>query len=584
MQPPVPLAPAPKPPVVVVAESKWPVPMRVMTWTDEGLAQIGQLPDAPPATYPARWFVEPTRALDPAGFTKLVGALREEKTPGLSLRGQPTTNLAELVELPDLSALLLDDLPITSRDLAFDLRGLRRLYLARTQVDDKAVDAIARHAALEVLDLEDTAITDKGLAALGTLRDLQALDLAGTRITDAAGPSLARFAKLSILDVGGTKIAAKTIAAITQRLALTELFIDHTHVGKEIAKLAVFAPGLRRFDASTLASNYRPTDADVEWLARAPHLIEVGLSGAAIHDKLVLALAGKPHLRELKLASTQVVTAIPAIAKLVKLEEIDLANLPVDDASAAALLAMPAMRSVRLDGTPITDKAMVKPGPALVELFVSKTKVTDVGLAILDHTPKLEALGVGELGVGDATLGRIGKLSALHTLVLSKAGAAGRTLIVLGGLTQLDRLYLDGTRADDDTIAALAAVRELRVLHLAGTSVSDAALPTLRSFRHLDELTVGDTRLSKAIANLDAWPQLRTLSLFGLEIRDPELGTLIRRGSLVTLDLSATDITDPAPLVALPKLRTLGLSNTMLSPAGASAVPMLAARGIEVVR
>jgi Leucine-rich repeat (LRR) protein len=577
---------APKPAPPPVAESRWPVPMRVMTWTGEGVEQIGTLPDAPPTSYPTHWFVEPARALDADGFGKLVRTLREENTPGLSLRGQPTASfLPELVDLPDLKALLLDDLPLTSKELVFELRELERLYLARTQIDDKAVETIARHTKLKVLDLEDTSIGDAGLAGLAPLANLHAIDLAGTRITDAGGTALAAFGKLAILDLGGTKIAAKTIDVISKRLAITELFIDHTHAGKEISKLAAFAPGIRRFDASLLASNYKPTDTDLDWLARAPHLIEVNVSGAAIHDKLALALAAKPTLRELKLASTQVTAAaIPTLVKNPKLEEVDLANLPVDDASAAALLAMPEMRVLRLDGTPITDKAMAKPGPALVELYVSKTRVTDAGLGILDALPKLQALGLGDLGVGDVTLARIAKLTGLHTLVLSKAGAGVRSLAVIGTLASLDRLYLDDTRTEDDTIAALAGLRELRVLHLAGTSVSDASLPTLRSFRHLDELTVGDTRLTKAIANLDAWPQLRTLSLFGLEIRDPELGLVLRRRSLVTLDLSATDVTDPAPLIALPNLRTLGLSNTMLSPAGTQAIKAIAARGIEVVR
>ena len=90
---------------------------------------------------------------------------------------------------------------------------------------------------------------------------------------------------------------------------------------------------------------------------------------------------------------------------------------------------------------------------------------------------------------------------------------------------------------------AFAGLVELRALHLAGTSVSDVSLPILRGFRHLDELTLGDTRMTKAAINLDSWPQLRTLSLFGLELRDGELPAIVKRSSLVTLDLSATDIT-----------------------------------------
>ncbi len=564
-----------------VAASRWPVPVRVMAWNGDGIEQLGTLPDSPPGTYPALWFIEPIGKLDADGFAKLVRILREDRIPGLSLHGQSASLLGALVELPELRALLLDNLPLLSSDLVFTLPALERLYLARTQIDDRAIDAITRHDKLRVLDVEDTALTDAGLAKLVGL-DLHALNVAGTRITDAGGAVLGKFSKLAILDAGGTKIGAKTVDAIS-KLAITELFIDHTFVGKEISKFAAFAPGIVRFDASMLAT-YKPTDADVEWLAKAPHLVEVGLSNAKVHDKLVLAIAAKPHLRELKLASTEISAAIPVIATLTKLEEIDLANLPVDDAAGSALLAMPRMRVLRLDGTKITDGAMKKPSPNLIELYVSKTKVTDAGLGILDATPKLEALGLGDLGVTEVTLARIIKLRALHTLVLSKAGANPSSLASLGRLTDLGRLYLDDTRTDDNTIAAFTKLVDLRALHLAGTQISDASLPILRSFRGLDELTIGDTRLTKAVADLEAWPQLRTLSMFGLQVKDSELPSIVRRSSLVTLDLSATDITDPSPLISMPKLRLLGLSNTLLSPQGQSAVGTFATKGIEVVR
>lgn len=578
--------PTPPPPAATVeapapASSRWPVRVRVMTWSANGLEQLGALPDAPPAALPAAWFIEPTQPLDAEGFARLLEIVREDKIPGLSLRGQSASLVGALVDLPDLQALVLDDLPLLSRDLVFSLPALQRLYLARTQIDDRAIATIKRHTALRVLDLEDTALTDRGLAELTALPELHALDIAGTRITDAGGEVLGSLGKLAILDAGGTKIGARTITAIA-RLPLTELFIDHTFAGKEIAKLAVLAPGIRRFDASELAT-YKPTDADLEWLARAPDLIEVGLSGAKVHDKLILAIAQKPSLRELALAGTEIKAAIPVLATLTRLEKVDLANLPVDDASAAALLAMPAMRVVRLDGTPITDAALRTAGPALTELYVSKTKVTDAGLAVLDTTPKLEALGLGDLGVTELTIARVARLRALHTLVLTKARAEPAAYVALGRLPELGRLYLDDTHAGDDAIESLAG-RDLRVLHLAGSSVSDAALPVLRSFRQLDELTLGDTRMTKAAANLDAWPQLRTLSLFGLALRDSELPSILRRSSLVTLDLSATDITDPSPLIAMPNLRLLGLSNTLLSPTGQNALPVFANRGIEVVR
>src|SRR4029079_17154424 len=94
-------------------------------------------------------------------------------------------------------------------------------------------------------------------------------------------------------------------------------------------------------------------------------LVEIGLSGAKVHDPLALTLVKLPGLRELRLAETAITVAtIRAIAARSELEEIDLADTPVDDASAAALLAGPQLRIARLDGTPISNAALAgRPGP-----------------------------------------------------------------------------------------------------------------------------------------------------------------------------------------------------------------------------
>jgi hypothetical protein len=60
--------------------------------------------------------------------------------------------------------------------------------------------------------------------------------------------------------------------------------------------------------------------------------------------------------------------------------------------------------------------------------------------------------------------------------------------------------------------------------------------------------------------------------------------SIAKRRSLVTLDLSATDVRDPSPLLALSNLRMLGLAQTKISTQGAQAVQTLRARGVEIVQ
>lgn len=586
--------PAPGP--AVGDPSPWPYAMRVYTWTPDGIAQVGELPwQPPPAGLATPWYIESTGTLDQPKLAQVVTEMRKAHIPGLSLREQPIAPwLGELRDLPDLRALILEGTAVNGASLAaMDVSSLVRLYLARTAVDDAAVTAaVARQPGLEVLDLEATAVGDAAARSISKLPELRALNLANTRLTDAGGAELRALAKLHIVDLGRTKVGAKTIAALST-LAIRELFLDGTRAGKEIASLAVFAPGIRRFDVSNLVP-YKPVDADVAWLAAAPELVELGLSASRVTDKLALELVKLPKLSRLRLAGTPITkVAIAAIAArdgkagFEPLQELDLAATPVDDANAALLVAGPRMRILRLDLTQITDAALSAPsgaGPSLAELYISFTKVTDAGLALLDQRPQLAGLGLAEAKIGPVTLARIAKLTALRTLVLTGVDVPADALHGLGRLHELESLYLERTRTGDETLAALAPLRYLRTLHLGNTSVSEASLAILRNFTLLEELTIGDTQMRATIADLDAWPQLHTLSLIGLELGDTVLPSIARRTSLATLDLSGTEVRDPAPLATLPNLRTLGLAQTKLSKEGDASVKVLAKRGVEVVK
>jgi internalin A len=578
----------PKPPVQAVLAAQpgsiWPVPMRVMTWTSDGIVQVGELPDHPPtSTIATPWFVEPERVLGPEEFSKLVAALRSEHIHGLSLRGQAEVRLDKLESLPDLTALVLDDTPTTDDDLAELRLVLERLYLQRTDVDDAGIaHLVTRQPQLQVLDVEGCAIGNPAAIAISRLAELHALDLASTLVDDTGGAELGTLAKLEILDLGNTKIGERTIAAI-RPLALRELFIGYTLVGKEIATLGGYAPGLVRFDAGSLASEYKPTDADVAWLANAPNLVEVGLSGANIHDKLALMIFALPGLRVVRFAATKITNA--PIVKLVahtELRELDLGDTPVDDASAAAFLALPELHMLRLDGTPIGDAGLAAvPGPKLEELYVSHTKVTDIGLAVLDRLPHLIGLGLGETAITEATIARVAKLVELRTLVLSKTRT--EQLGSLGALHRLERLYLNDTHLGDTDFANYGKLTRLRVLHVDTTDISNDSLDVLRGFKRLEELTIGDTRVEPDVTRLEL-PHVHTLSLVGLELHDTDLAGLAHLTALTGLDLSATEVTDPSPLAMLPNLRVLGLAETKLSKTGIEWVKTLAARGIDIRR
>ena len=526
--------------VATVAPPAWPVPVRVMTWSGIGPVELGQLPDRPPASYPALWYVEPVHPIGDAGLRDLVVALRRDHVPGLSLRGQPVAAmLGELRDLPDLAALVVDDTDVDGATLAaLDLR-LTRLYAARTAIDDAAVAALAvRQPSLEVVGFEECPIGDAGARALAQLVQLRAVDLDSTMITDDGGAALGALASLRIVDLGHTKVGTRTATALAQ-LPIEELFVDGTRMGRALGELAPLAPTLVRFDASSVV-DHAPVDRDVAWLAAAPNLVEVGLDGAIVHDPLVRAIVAKPGLRQIRLAGTPItLPTIQLLAAHPGLDEVDLARTVIDDATVTKLLAGSSLRVLRLDATNIGDAALAAPAlPALRELYLSRTHVGDAGLALLDATPELTALGLaGDAAVGAPTIARIAKLARLKTLVLDQVGG---DLHPLAALRELERLYVEQTNADDALVAALPA--ELRVLHLASTHVTDAALRSLRGMRALEELTLGSTAIDGGLDDLAAWPRMHVLSLFGLPLDDGAVAALARAPSLAVLEIGRAHV------------------------------------------
>jgi hypothetical protein len=85
--------------------------------------------------------------------------------------------------------------------------------------------------------------------------------------------------------------------------------------------------------------------------------------------------------------------ALPHVAKLSHLRQLDLSGTAVDDAGLANLTRLKALKYLNLDGTLVSNEGIPQLAklPALRELHVSNTSVTDLGLEELRRThPDLE--------------------------------------------------------------------------------------------------------------------------------------------------------------------------------------------------
>ena len=117
---------------------------------------------------------------------------------------------------------------------------------------------------------------------------------------------------------------------------------------------------------------------------------------------------------------------------------------------------------------------------------------------LLDAAPALLDLNLAGTDVSDDALSNLSHLIGLRGVVLVRTRVGNRGLLHLAKLKNLEELYLDGTQVTDDGLRCLANTRSLRTLTLCKTAVTDAGLEWLLDrLDNLELLSVEDTGVTQ---------------------------------------------------------------------------------------
>lgn len=220
---------------------------------------------------------------------------------------------------------------------------------------------------------------------------------------------------------------------------------------------------LAQLDLATsldLAGSRRVSDAGLQHVARMPRLERLNLSGCDITDHGLAALRELPKLREFYLYHHRGISdeGLAHLAVCEQLERVHLAGSHSGDGTIRALTGKPTLRH-----------------------FQSGSEVTDAGLGLLDGFPVFKTWQGGEPafslmtfqpepnslllrgGITDEGLARLAGLDGLFALNLDDA----RLAISAAGvkpLAALAHLAWLGIEAIDETMDAIAALPRLRML------------------------------------------------------------------------------------------------------------------------
>ena len=227
------------------------------------------------------------------------------------------------------------------------------------------------------------------------------------------------------------------------------------------------------------------TNADLAGITGLRDLAALRLSGKSgattVDDDGLRHLAGLTALRTLMLDHLWVSgEGLAALAPLVRLEELTLAQTLVGDDATEAIAACPRLRRLRL----------------------ARTSVSGQGLAMLAKLPQLADLDVSEaVQIDDAALEHVGRMTGLRKLNLWRVPVGDAGIARLAGLQNLEWLNLDNTQLTDAGLETVGGLGKLQTLYVGSTSVSNAGLERLAGLSALRDLSLQRTAVDAAAVN-----------------------------------------------------------------------------------
>jgi hypothetical protein len=395
---------------------------------------------------------------------------------------RPGPALEHVARCPDLRQLSFYGCRVQSLAALADRRGLRALRVH--QLGDSAE---LRHLAgldqLEELELQIVNLAFADLAHLARLPALRRLELTvGTFRPLAAGES--PLASLAAIATGCPRL--EHLAVRDDALAeKTKRDVDPHHDGA-----AIEMPALRTLDLR----GCRGGRTLVEHLV-APALTRLAFDG----DK-------RPPLGWL--------ARLPTIENLLLCSELD-------DAAVAELRRMPALRELFLMGTKISDAGVAHlAGLRLTSLWLNDTRIGDAGVAHLAGMP-LRQLALDETKITDAAGPALAALPALEELDLSSSAVGDGVLAHLARLPRLRALDLTRTQVTDAGLAhlvGLAATLEELQLDRCG-ALTDAGMAHLGKLTSLTFLSLRDMNwvTNAGVDHLVGLTRLRRLNIYSEE-------------------------------------------------------------------
>jgi tRNA A-37 threonylcarbamoyl transferase component Bud32/Leucine-rich repeat (LRR) protein len=270
-------------------------------------------------------------------------------------------------------------------------------------------------------------------------------------------------------------------------------------------------------------------------LAKLPRLESLDLADTRFADSEITSLKSAPSLIHLDLQDTPLSdVGLASLKNLTNLRSLQLSRTRISGTVLQNLTTLTELKELQLEGTPLRDRELrhLKELPHLTSLNLARTEV----------------VGAWDGEIRGPSLQHVWRLKELTTLDLSRLHLQPNALTLPGRVEVPVRvLRLTGAKVSDDGLKHLSGLTSLRELSLGSTSVTDEGMKHLTWMAELEHLDVADTVVGDGgLKVMGALSSLKSLNLQGTIVSDAGLVHLRNLKGLQTLDLAGSKVTAAA--------------------------------------
>jgi hypothetical protein len=236
------------------------------------------------------------------------------------------------------------------------------------------------------------------------------------------------------------------------------------------------------------------SDGDLLELARMPKLQRLDLSRTRISDKGLAYLKTAPALREVNLAYAERIgdPAHAVIKEWKHLTKLSLRGTVVADETAAAAASLPLLETLDLADSIVGDPGVeaLASAPKLRQLSLGNIRTSEVGYQSLRQLTGLTHLDLGggkQRGfntLSERSIQAIASLRQLRVLRIGHLRFPAKNFALFAALTNVEELGLEYCpEIKDEALPVLAEWKSLRRVDLTGTKVTAEGVAKLRTQR-----------------------------------------------------------------------------------------------------